>query len=55
MVTFTVDGKEIIVVAQGLNINDGSYTGRLVYAKNSERLLDYTIYENSESLEKTID
>lgn len=55
LVTFTVDGKEITVVAQGLNINDGSYTGRLVYAKNSERLLDYTIYENSESLEKTID
>ena len=55
LVTFTVEGKEIIVSAQNLNVNGGSYMGRIVYAKNSERLLDYTIYENSESFENASD
>ena len=47
-VTFTVNGEELAITTEHLNIVSGTYTGRVVYAKNSMYLLDYEIFTPSE-------
>ena len=47
-VSFIVDGEELILTTEKLNIVSGTYMGRIVYAENSMYLLDYEIYENAE-------
>ena len=47
-VTFTVNGEELTLTTEHLNIVSGTYTGRVVYAENSMYLLDYEIFTPSE-------
>ena len=44
-IIFTVNGEEIVLVAENPNIDSGTYRGRVIYSENSKYLLDYKIYE----------
>lgn len=48
-VTFVINEEELTITTEHLNITSGTYTGRIVYAKNSKYLLDYEIFEDTKN------
>lgn len=41
----TVDGEELELEVKSTELDYGTYVGRVVYSKRTEKLLDYEIYE----------